>query len=208
MCGLRAAQVQQRHRAAAGLQLELTHLRHRNRRLAQALGARHAGGDAPFGLAMCCACDPRLRLVGWAPAPAKHGCLQRGVWSSTARAVRIISGLLGFSGFCAQDGNLVVYTNAGRGRENAVFATGTDGKGVPPYRLVVSSDSDGYLAVLDSADTVLFIRPAPAPPPPSTPAQQQPGGGDGGQEQCSAGTEPAPHEGAQQQQQCPAVETS
>ena len=63
----------------------------------------------------------------------------------------------------AQDCNLVLYTGAGSGASNAIYSSGTYGQGNPgPCRLVVSSANGGYFAVLDSANHVLFIRPAAA----------------------------------------------
>ena len=104
----------------------------------------------------------------------------------------------------------MVYTYTGREHSDVLFETATTGKGAPPCRLVVSGDSGGYFAVLDSADTVLWIRPAPPPPKEGggqkeeCPAGEPPGGGQ--KEECPAGEAPAQQEGGQQQR--PAVETS
>ena len=63
---------------------------------------------------------------------------------------------------CAQDCNLVLYTGAGNGATNAIFSSGTYGKGnPPPCRMLVSSAGKGSFMVLDSANNVLFIRPTP-----------------------------------------------
>ena len=62
----------------------------------------------------------------------------------------------------AQDCNLVLYTGAGTAANNAIYSSGTYNQGNPaPCRMLVSSTGAGSIMVLDSANHILFMRPAP-----------------------------------------------
>lgn len=52
------------------------------------------------------------------------------------------------------DGNLVIYRNAGTPYQAAVWSTGTNGKGRPPYRLTMQDD--GNLCIYDGGDNWLW----------------------------------------------------
>jgi len=57
------------------------------------------------------------------------------------------------------DGNFVLYSNGstnGKGSDNAIWASGSNGKGKGPYRLEVQSS--GYLVLYDSNNVSLWVN--------------------------------------------------